>query len=200
MTRNRALAIAAAVLGCAAMLADLRPSNQTAALALEIDSERDHMSALDLAERIKSHEVGLRVVDLRSAAEFKELQIPGAQNLSITRLAAERLPRTGTIVLYSEGGTHAAQAWVLLRMQGYRNVFVLREGIYEWMARVMEPRLAVDATPEERAEFGRAAGLCRYFGGTPQSGVPRSEIQAGYWNGVPDKAEPLVKKIRRKGC
>ena len=34
-----------------------------------------------------------------------------------------------TIVLLSEGGAHAAQAWVLLQVRGYRNVFFLRDGI-----------------------------------------------------------------------
>ena len=47
------------------------------------------------------------------------------------------------------------QAWVLPRRRGYRHVFVLREGLYEWIARVLEPRLAVDATPNERSSSKR---------------------------------------------
>jgi hypothetical protein len=122
-------------------------------------------------------------------------------------LAREPIPREWTVVLYSEGGAHSAQAWVLLRMRGYRNVFFLREGIYEWISRVHEPRLAVDATPKERAEFRRAAELSRFFGGLPLAGVPRSEVPVGYWTGAEDiegpsqqTAQQAVAKIRRRGC
>jgi len=200
MTLHRGLAIAAAVLGSAAAVADFRPSVREAQLASEIESERDHMSALDLADRIRKTEPNLNVIDLRSPAEFREFHIPGARNLSISQLSAGRLPRNATIVLYSEGGTHAAQAWVLMRLQGYPNVFVLREGIYEWVSRVHDPKLAVDATPQERAEFERAAELSRYFGGTPSIGVPRSEIPSGYWQNSPPPSAPLIQKIRRGGC
>jgi hypothetical protein len=106
--------------------------------------------------------------------------------------------------LYSEGGAHSAQAWVLMRMRGYRQVFILREGIYEWISRVHEPRLATDATAAEQAEFARAAELSRFFGGLPLAGVPRNEVPVGYWTGsASTQASPVretVAKIRRRGC
>jgi hypothetical protein len=72
---------------------------------------------------------------------------------------------------------------------------------------VHEPRLSVDATPEERAQFERAAPLSRFFGGVPLAGVPRSEVPTGYWTGTPRSEELLeaaalqsVAMIRRRGC
>jgi len=200
MRERRILAVVAAVLGLGAAAADLRPSADVRHLATEIEAEADHISALDLGTRIRSGEPDLRVLDLRSEAEFTAFHIPGARNVSLTKLAAERLPRQGTTVLYSEGGTHAAQAWVLLRVQGYGNVFVLRDGIYEWISRVFQPRLAVDASAAERVEFARAAELSRFFGGTPLSGVPRSEVPQGYWTGATPASAPLIEKIHRRGC
>jgi rhodanese-related sulfurtransferase len=141
----------------------------------------------------------LRVLDLRTEAEFADLHIPGAQLASMAGLARETLPRDATIALYSEGGAHAAQAWVLLRLRGYRKVVVLREGIYEWISRVLEPRLAVDATPAELTEFERASVLSRYFGGIPRSGVARSELPAGYWTNT-FQAVPDRRTTRRRGC
>jgi len=86
-------------------------------------------------------------------------------------------------------------------------VLVLREGVSEWLGRVHEPRLAVDATPEERAQFDRAAAMSRFFGGVPLAGVPRSEVPSGYWTGAPRTDELLeaaalqsVALIRRRGC
>ncbi len=205
MTRvHLALAIVAAVFGLAAPLARSSSSVDADGLAGEIASERDHLSALELAERLMRGDPSLRVFDLRSAAEFEELHIPTAQLTSIDMLVKENVPRDATLVVYSEGGAHAAQAWVLLRLRGYRNVFVLREGMYEWVSRVRDPRLAADATDTERTEFERAAIYSRFFGGTPVDGVARSDVPVGYWTqnapSAPERVAPVARPIRRRGC
>ena len=101
----------------------------------------------------------------------------------------------------------AAQAWVLLRMRGYRDVAFLRDGVYEWIVRVHEPALAADATPAERADFERRAALSRYFGGQPRLDVPRAEMPdrlldaGGDIVSRPSMATSLlVAAIRRRGC
>jgi len=215
--RHRAFAGIAAALALAAAALDLRTVDAES-LAADIEHERDHISAPDLAQLIMDGDRALRVFDLRSPADFERLHIPGATRATIEELgdtlARERLPRDATVVLYSEGGAHAAQAWVLLRMRGHRRVFFLREGLFEWLARVMEPRLATDATPRERAEFARAIEMSRFFGGSAREGVSRSEIPIGYWNNPVDPdasgsrrdavtgaaANQLVARIRRRGC
>ena len=199
MTRVHAgMAMAAVTLGCAAMIAELRPTEaQPASLAAEIESEADHISAVELGERLMRGDRNLLVFDLRSEPEFQEFHIASAHRASLRDLAQQALPQTSDVVLYSEGGAHAAQAWVILRMRGYRRVYFLREGLYEWISRVYEPRLAADATPEERAEFERAAKLSRFFGGTPRSDVPRSEIPNGYWTG---HAGGTTVVAHRRGC
>jgi rhodanese-related sulfurtransferase len=199
---HRILAIAAGIMGTAAAIVELRPAADPARLAAEIDTERDHISALTLAERIMRGDATLRIFDLRSAAEFNEFHIPTAHQISINSLARESLPRQANIILYSEGGAHAAQAWVLLRMRGYPNVLFLREGIYEWLSRVAEPRLAIDPTAAERAEFERAAPLSRFFGGDPRTGVARSQVPIGYWSSgsTAAPAQPATGPRRRRGC
>jgi hypothetical protein len=202
--RNAALAAAAATLAGAAALADFRSPYNVAQLASEIEAGDDHISALDLAERIMHGDGSLQVLDLRTEAEFGEFHIPGARLTSIGSLAKEPLPRGATIALYSEGGAHAAQAWVLLRLRGYRKVVVLREGIYEWVSRVLEPMLAADATAAERVEFERASVLSRYFGGVPRSDVARSELRVGYWtdrsHAKSDARSTTRLPSRRRGC
>jgi hypothetical protein len=95
---------------------------------------------------------------------------------------------------------------MLLRLSGYRHVLFLREGLYEWIARVHEPRLADDATADERTAFTRAEAQSRYFGGRAQSGVARSEVPAGYWTteapGRRDSSSTrdVIAGIRRRGC
>jgi rhodanese-related sulfurtransferase len=211
---HAALLFTAAWAGLAAAGTGSGPRAETSRLAEEITAERDHISAPQLADRIMAGDAGLRVFDLRSIAEFEQMHIPTAQHASIESLLREPLPRDTTIVVYSEGGAHAAQAWVLLRLRGYQHVFVLREGLYEWIARVVEPRLAVNASAAERAVFAEAARYSRFFGGVPHADVPRAEVPVGYWTvqaGEPRGAvlrnpassastQTAVAGIRRRGC
>jgi rhodanese-related sulfurtransferase len=218
MTRVRgALAIVAATLGLAAAVAGSRPAVDASQLALEIEAERDHITAPELAERIMRQDPMLHLVDLRTRSEYDQFHIPTATHATLEALARHALPTNASIVLYSEGGVHSAQAWVLLRLRGHRDVRFLREGIYEWLARVMEPRLAVDATPVERADFVRAEEQSRFFGGQPRSSVARTDVPAGYWTSASPAAaageggasraaaagslaQSAIDGIRRRGC
>jgi sulfur-carrier protein adenylyltransferase/sulfurtransferase len=202
---HRLLGMTAAALGLGALAADFRPVLNVAELATEIEAERHHISALELADRIVARDQNLQIFDLRPRADYEEFHIPGAKHTTLTAITHERISRNSSVVFYSEGGAHSAQAWVLIRMRGYRNVFILREGIYEWISRVREPRLAIDATAAERAEFKHAAELSRFFGGVPLADVTRAEVPAGYWTNSPSQpvtgsTQQAVAKIRRRGC
>jgi rhodanese-related sulfurtransferase len=198
----------AAVLGSGAAMVDITPAANPLTFAQQIEGEKDHIGALELAERLMRADGTIELFDLRTLGEFQAFHIPGAQPIALEALASRQLPRNKTIVLYSEGTGHAAQAWVLLRMRGYRDVMFLREGLYEWMSRVDQPRLATDATYEERAEFDRASKLSRFFGGSPEAEVPRSEVPVGYWTDPKSQGGTSIapasvvntKKIRRRGC
>lgn len=209
MTSHKILAGAAIAFGIAAAAAG-EPARSGAridlnAIAADVENEADHVDAITLAESIRGQRPGLRVIDLRSTAEFDELSIPTAEHMSVAEAAALEVPRATPIVLYSEGGTHAAQVWFMLRARGYTDVRFLREGMYEWAARVMSPMLPVDPTPAELAEYNRVADLSRYFGGVPRRDMPRDALAPGYWrteaNGASShQAVDAVKNVRRRGC
>jgi hypothetical protein len=190
MTRlHHVLAIVAAALGFAAALGDKTPP---------------YISAPALAEQIMRGDETLRVFDLRPRADYNELHIPTALHTTLDELS--RTPFTGneTVVLYQlrhfEGDAH---------VPGARRVYLLREGLYEWIARVREPRLAADATTPERAEFERATLFSRFFGGSARTNVARSEVPNGYWTAdgqLPatesssTEARQAVLQVRRRGC
>lgn len=157
----------------------------------------DEISAPDLADRIVGEDDGLRVFDLRSRQDFDQLHVAGATHMILDDLRHLRISPTAPIVLYADDDDRAERGSGLLQARGYRNVVVLRHGIYAWIAHVLEPRLASDATPSERAEFDRAAQLSRFFGGMPRSEVPRSEL-AG--NDTRAFVRQAIAGIRRRGC
>jgi hypothetical protein len=134
------------------------------------------------------------VIDVRSPDEFAEYSIATAENIPLESLPRATFGADETIVLYSEGGAHAAQAWMMLRAMGHRSVFFISGGLVDWHWEVMSPLLSPDATREQRAAFESAAELSRYFGGVPQLGLtPSEEISIR-------KDAPRVAKLRRRGC
>ena len=197
------LAIVAGLLGLAAAAWDGRSSSRGTRDAL--DAARDYIAAPDLAERILQGDATLRVRDLRSSDEFTQLHIPTAQPTTLAELAREPLPPGGTVVVYANDDRRAFEAWALLHGRGQR-VLLLRQGLYEWIGRVLEPRLSADATPEERVQFERAARLSRFFGGVPRANVERAEVPVGYWNGdgtqagLAEATRMAVANVRRRGC
>ena len=165
-----------------------QPSATT--LAREIEHEDDHVTALELAQWIRDRKPGLRVLDIRSDSEFSNYHIPSATRMPLSELAMLEPNDDETLVLYSGGGAHAAQGWVLLRTNGHRRVYFLRGGLLEWMEDVMSPALPTDST---RA---RVAALSRYFGGVPRVGAVLTPIT----NASPVTAAAAVAKARRRGC
>lgn len=154
------------------------------AIARAIDDGSDHVSARQLAAWIRARKAGLRVIDVRDAQAFGEDAIPTAENLPIDRLVRETFALGQAVVLYSQEGAHAGQAWVLLKALGVADVVFIPGGLADWQEEVMAPVLPADM-PE--AERDAAADLSRYFGGFPQVG-----------QGIGEPAAP--KRYRRRGC
>jgi rhodanese-related sulfurtransferase len=180
---HRALGLLAAVLAVAAWHS-------------ESPRRIDSILAPDLADRIVGRETALRVIDLRSRQDFDQLHIPGATHMTLDDVRREPIPLSARVVLYADDDDQATRGGALLRTRGYENVATLRGGISAWIARVLEPRLARDATASERAEFDRAARLSRFFGGMPLSDVSRAELPGG----TREFARQAIAGMRRRGC
>ena len=104
-------------------------------LARVIEQEDDHVTADELAAMLKEGNPRLRVIDLRDSLAYLQYPIPTAERVAISELVGMPLRPTDTLVLYSEGGIHAAQAWMLLALRGHRNVLTLKGGLLEWKER-----------------------------------------------------------------
>lgn len=68
-----------------------------------------------------------KVLDVRTAAEFKEGRFPGALNIPVEKLSKSGRKLgdpTDPIVIYCASGTRARQAARILRTMGFNNVHV----------------------------------------------------------------------------
>ncbi|HEX2832757.1 MAG TPA: rhodanese-like domain-containing protein [Thermoanaerobaculia bacterium] len=173
---RRTLAAIAIIAATLAALVDRPQTIDIASLATQIAAEEDHVTALELAAWLRDRKAGLRIIDLRGEKEFREYHLPRAERVAFASITTTRFAKHETLVLISDGGAHAAQAWVLLRAQGQPHVYFLRGGVAEWLDEVMHP-----ATPTE---------LTRYFGSTPR-------IDEGFESGDTWSA---VAAMRRRGC
>jgi rhodanese-related sulfurtransferase len=204
---EQALAVIAIVGGAMAVVAgsptrSARGSVDVTELARIVEHEEDHVTAVELARWIRDDKPRLRVLDIRADSEFDDFHIPGATRVPLAEIARMPLDSAATYVLYSEGGTHAAQGWFLLRARGATHVFFLRGGLYEWIEQVMSPRVA-STTPQAQRDSIRALTL--WFGGkmtvvdsarTTVPSVLDGELSA------PHKSDTRasIKKIRRRAC
>lgn len=211
LTPNQKLALLAGLFGFLALFAGSPYTGNTATinvkeLAVMVQRETDHVTVDELADWIIKGKADYRLIDLRSPNEFEEYHIPGAENSSIATLPDVGFLRNEKIVLYSEGGTHAAQAWFLLKALGYKNVYILKDGLAEWKDRILFPSLAENASTEENAAFEKRKEMSKYFGGSPQLGgttassapqivMPKLEMPS-----VPAAPSVATKKKKKEGC
>lgn len=209
-TINQKLALVVGVVGFLAVFAGSPYKGFTSKidsqeLAVVVEKEVDHVSPEELAGWIITGKADYRLVDLRKETEFSEYHIPTAENIVLPSISDGQLNRGEKIVLYSDGGIHSAQAWFLLKANGYKGVYILRGGLEEWKDKILFPRLADNAPPAEVAAFEKAKLVSTFFGGSPQVGgaaassaptmaLPKLEAPAG---GQP-KAGAIKKK--KEGC
>lgn len=103
----------------------------------EIVKRSDHITAEQLGQLIIDKDPGYQLIDLRDPAEFEKFHIPSSINIPLQKLFLEEnldlIDPDKLVVLYTNGGTHAAQAWVLLQQKGLTNTTVLLGGLNYWV-------------------------------------------------------------------
>lgn len=201
------LAVLALVLGILALFGDPFGGGSVTLnareLAAVVESEVDHVTVEQLADWIIQGRNDYRLLDMRAGEAYASYHIPTAESVQVTELADYPLFRNEKIVLYSDGGTHSAQAWFLLRARGYSGVYILLYGLEEWKERILFPTLAPDASPPQVADFQRVSRMSSFFGGTPRTGSAAVETAAVAMPAPPAAgAAPVVsrKRKRKEGC
>jgi rhodanese-related sulfurtransferase len=126
-----------------------------------------HLLSTDaVADLLVQKDPVLQLIDVRSQEEYEIFHLPGAVHVPLSNILAADY--SGLFdqdvkmnVLYANGTTHASQAWVLLRQQGYGNLYVMQGGLNYWAETIMNPvQPPVSAADDElaRYDFRKAAG------------------------------------------
>lgn len=210
-SREKKLGAAALLLGAVALFGN--PYRGTGVVTLDtrelaaiVQGELDHVTVAELADWIVLGRTDYRLIDLRDDDAYAAYHIPTAEPAPISALPDYPLRRNERIVLYSDGGIHAAQGWFLLKAEGFHGVSFLLGGLDAWKDEVLFPAAPAEPTPEQTAAFARAREVSAFFGGTPRAAGTGGEeaaaaelptIEAPSAAAVPS---PTAKKKKKEGC
>jgi rhodanese-related sulfurtransferase len=170
-----------------------------------VDAEVDHVTARELAGWIVEGRSDYRLLDLRSPEEYAKYHIPGAENVQAKDLRDYPLLPSEKIVVYSEGGIHGAQGWMLLKALGYPSVYAVLLGLDAWTDEVLYPAPPPGDDPRAKAEFEKAAAMASFFGGKARTEAEAADVSAPV---LPTLAAPASAPIvpaarrgkKREGC
>ena len=213
LTLNQKLGVVALALGALAVFADVAPGHTITLNAKElltaVERREDHVAPAELAAWIIEGRSDYRLVDIRDPQSFAGYHIPTAENVPLATLLDGALGRTDKIVLYGEGGIHAAQGWTALKGRGYTKAYSLLEGLEAWRDEVLFPVMPQNPSAEEQARFERAAQVAKFFGGQPRAAAaPGAEpLPLPSQAAAPAVAAPTLPggarggpKKKREGC
>lgn len=177
-----------------------------AALAESINEKEDHIDPVTLSEWIIDGRRDYMLIDIRSAGEFEQGHIKGAENIPLEQLlqksTLEELPEEKMLVIYSNGSSHAAQAWLVMKTAGFDS-YMLAGGFNYWNKVIMNPEApsnqgTLEISDDEILRYQTRLAVKNYFGGdaaavsnpaAPVSQTKKKIIRS-----------PKKKKKKLKGC
>jgi sulfur-carrier protein adenylyltransferase/sulfurtransferase len=145
-----------------------------AQLLAEVKDASYLLSTDVVADMLVKKDPSLQLIDVRSQAEFDQFHLPGAVNVPLDNILSEENSAlfdqdVKMNVLYANGTTAASEAWMLLRQQGYKSLYVMQGGMNYWAETIMNPAQPSASAPDDelaKYDFRKAAGGVLGGGGT----------------------------------
>ena len=132
-------------------------------------SDSIYLSVDQVAQMINREDSTVQLIDLRSAGQFKECNIPGSINIPFDDLLDPRWEGTFNQrrvkkIFYGNGDQTANYAWTIATGLGYKNNFMMKGGLNEWFKTVMLSQFAGEKiSPLENAIFENRFNARRAF-------------------------------------
>jgi rhodanese-related sulfurtransferase len=152
------------------------------------------LSPDQIAERLINEDPSILLIDVRTPDQYLEYSLPNAFNIPLDEIIMEDWKdyldqEDMDVVLVSNGGLYADQAWMLCKRMGYGNLYVMEGGLNAWFKCIMQPEMPEETAPKEAFElYAFRKGAAYYFGGG-------SEVEVEF--DIP-KENIVVKKREKK--
>jgi rhodanese-related sulfurtransferase len=157
-----------------------------------------YFSVDQVARFLNSEDSTVQLIDIRSAAQFKDCNIPGSINIPFSDfsnplwegyLNQKKLKN----IYYGNDDQTAGYAWTIATGMDYGNNFVMKGGLNEWFKTVMLTRFSGEnITPAENARFENRLNARKIF--TQINSLPDS-LKTKYFN-----AKRLTESKLDGGC
>jgi len=112
-------------------------------LARTISAEEYHIDPETVSKWLVEGTEDFLLIDVRSPEDFAQGHIKNAVNIPLPELikpeTIEELDTDKLIILYSNGVSHATQAWLVLHFAGVEDVVVLEGGLNYWNKFILNP-------------------------------------------------------------
>ncbi len=169
--RNRRAAVILLLAAAVLLFVPIRVSDEGRAtdgmpnVLAEVADAVDHIEPEELADRLMAGGSDLLVIDIRAPEDFAKFHIRGSVNVPLSQLqtSASSFPGDRMIVFYSNGTTHAAQAWLMMRQWGWTDVLVLTDGLLGFWRRCLTPPSLGGSDPARARAGGDAFRARRAF-------------------------------------
>ncbi|NOZ62880.1 MAG: rhodanese-like domain-containing protein [Calditrichaeota bacterium] len=114
------------------------------ALARTITGDEYHIDPETVSKWLVEGNEDFLLIDVRSPEEFAQGHIKNAINIPLPELikpeTIDELDTDKLIILYSNGISHAIQAWVVLHAADISDVVVLEGGLNYWNKYILNPK------------------------------------------------------------
>ena len=122
-------------------------------------SDSIYLSVDQVSRMMNREDSTVQIIDLRSAEQFRECNIPGSINIPFPDLLNPLWEGTFNQkkvkkIFYGNGDQTAGYAWTIATGMGYKNNYVMKGGLNEWFKTVMLTQFSGQKiTPVENALF-----------------------------------------------
>jgi rhodanese-related sulfurtransferase len=184
------------------LVAAILPQKKNSSLELdaqqllnEIQLENHIISIDEMANALINNDPEYQLIDLRSEEAYKKYNLPGSINIPFDKLFDEEwTPYIDQIarknVFYSNGTTLSGEAWLLTRQKGIKNNYILKGGLNNWYATIVEPTEPGSTNGEEAIfDYQARLGAKQFFTGEGAAEAS-SAVQAK--KPVPRKKKKMV--------
>lgn len=166
------------VLVCLGFIAAILPQKKNSSIELdakqllsEIQLETYVISIDEMANAMINNDPEYQLIDVRTKEEYEKFSLPGAMNIPLDNLFDEEwAPYIDQVarknVFYCNGTTQASEAWMLTRQKGFQNNYILKGGLNNWFATIIEPEEPSSVSGEEAIfSYHARLGAKQFFTG-----------------------------------
>jgi rhodanese-related sulfurtransferase len=174
-------------------------------LLQDVNLKTAFMTTDEIADLIVKKDPSIQLIDVRKQSDFEKFHLPNAINIPLNDLYDEKYADVFAQdvkknVLYSNGTVDANSAWMLLKLKGIENIFVMKGGTNYWYETQLSPIKPSDLSDnEEMAKYDFRLATSQFLTGASQTAAPAE-------SGAATKAAPAAggakpkKKRAGGGC